>query len=93
MSVPRTAGFGSITSAPSDGTVLPGAWVSRTAGYGPPYGTDFELAKDQLSLPSMPNNVIPVNVPWDQYAGWGRAAKPVEGWGTGGGPEYRVGGY
>ena len=65
-----------------------GPYLSGGRGNAPPYGLNFEQAKDALQIPKTPTDVNKVNVPWYEPV---RGPRPVQGneqWGQGGGPEY-----
>jgi RHS repeat-associated protein len=64
-------------------------WMTR--GVSPPYGTDFEAAKDGLQLPNAPNDVTPVNVRWWEPVRGPRTVSGNPQWGAGGGTEYARG--
>ncbi|HXH38457.1 MAG TPA: RHS repeat-associated core domain-containing protein, partial [Thermoanaerobaculia bacterium] len=64
-------------------------WMTR--GSSPPYGNDFEAAKDALQLPNTPDAVKPVDVKWWEPVRGPRTVGGNEQWGTGGGTEYARG--
>ena len=89
----RYVGPNSRATFAAGGSVLPGTWLTRGSGFKAPFGEDFPLAKDRLQLPGLPEEVIPVKVPWNKYVGSGRGATRYPVIGSGGGIEFQVGGY
>jgi|GEM_PF-336589 len=64
-------------------------WMTR--GSVPPYGDDFEAAKDALQLPNTPDAVDTVDVKWWEPVRGPRTVSGNEQWGSGGGTEYARG--
>ena len=67
------------------------AWMTRGCGWKPPYGKNFDKAKDALQMPFKPTAVKPVKVPWYKPVRGPRPAIKHPEWGKGGGPEYAKG--
>lgn len=68
-------------------------WMTRSCGWKPPYGNNFDKAKDALQMPFKPTEVVRVDVPWYKIVRGPRPANLHPEWGTkGGGSEYYRGG-
>jgi len=65
-----------------------GPWLTRGPGWRPPFGRDFEAAKDALQLPKTPTDVIRVQPKWYEPVIGPRPAVRNPQWGPGGGTEY-----
>jgi len=63
-------------------------WLTRGRGWKPPYGSDFDKAKDALQMPYTPTGLKRVDVPWYNPVRGGRSATKHPEWGQGGGREY-----
>jgi RHS repeat-associated protein len=64
-------------------------WMTR--GPTPPYGTDYDAAKEFLQLPNEPTGVQPVDVKWWEPVRGPREVTGNPQWGVGGGTEYARG--
>lgn len=63
-------------------------WMTRSCSWKPPYGNNFDKAKDALQMPFKPTGVVKVDVPWYKIVRGPRAANLHPEWGKGGGLEY-----
>jgi len=79
---------------PTSKPVNNASWLARGNLWRAPYGRDFATAANKLQLPnhSVTDVVRVKNVWWKYIAGPRRVTRNPQ-WGTGGGIEYRIGGF
>jgi RHS repeat-associated protein len=65
-----------------------GRWLTRGPGSNPPYGRNFDLARDQLQLPGRPADVVRAPSRWNEFIHGPRTVSGNPQYGGGGGVEY-----